>query len=361
MKSDDQNVLQKLWFFLSSETCTGLLVILLSAVVLVAIVVPQGQEALDIAVSSQATLLHTAAKWGITEIYRSAWVRALGVLFGANVFAMLFDTFLVHRNRTKASIELPSSSPLKAELTAKYPEKTMEYVRGALSSVFGLPEAEQIQDDRSLMLYHSAKDFHWRTIISHFGLAAVLLGVGLYSVSFDPTTVSPRAILKVTDPVSGSSGVFNLRAGESRKFFSYPDRYFVRSYKRAKDGLGPAVLIEKRRQNAQRGESFWVYLNAPEGFDRKHRQGQVDIKAMKLGRTPLPGVGLINSPVILLILGGIASILVGLRKSQESGGTVWVSFRKRTVVLAGRPKVTNDKRFKYDFDNCVSYLRENIE
>ena len=103
---------------------------------------------------------------------------------------------------------------------------------------------------------NSARDFHWRSIISHFGLAAVLLGVGLYSISFDPTTVSPRAILKVTDPISGSSGVFNLRAGESRKFFSYPDRYFVRSYKRTKDGLGPAVLIEKRRENAQR-ESFW--------------------------------------------------------------------------------------------------------
>ena len=353
--------MQRLWGFVSSEICTGLLVVLLSVVVLVAIIVPQGQEALDIAVSAQATALHTAAKWGFTEIYRSAWVRALGVLFVANVFAMLFDTFLTHRNRAKTPIEAPTSSPIQVELRAKFPEKTMEHVRGAFTSVFGLPELEQVKGNRSLILYNSARDFHWRSIISHFGLAGVLLGVGLYSISFDPTTVSPRAILKVTDPVSGSSGVFNLRAGESRKFFSYPDRYFVRSYKRTKDGLGPAVLIEKRRENAQRGESFWVYLNAPEGFDRKHRQGQVDIKAIKLGRTPLPGVGLINSPVILLILGGIASILIGLRRSQESGGTVWVSFQKRTLMLAGRPKMNGDRRFMRDFDLCVDYLRKNVE
>jgi len=361
VKTDSQNVMQRLWLFLGSESCTGLLVILLSLVVLVAIIVPQGQEALDIAVSSQASMLHTAARWGFTEIYRSAWVQALGVLFVANVFAMLFDTFLAQRHRVETSLEAPASSPLQAELRAKFPEKTMQHVRGAFSSVFGLPESEQIKDDQSLIVYHSARDFHWRSIISHFGLAAVLLGVGMYSVSFDPTTVSPRAILKVTDPISGSSGVFNLRAGESRKFFSYPDQYFVRSYKRAKDDLGPAVLIEKRRQKAERGESFWIYLNAPEGFDRRHRQGQVDIKAIKLGRTPLPGVGLINSPVILLILGGIASILVGLRRSRESGGTVWISFRKRTLKLAARPKVRGDRRFIQDFDLCVEYLRKNIE
>lgn len=352
---------EKIWCFLASERFTAFLVIALSLVVLISNIVPQGREAIDIAASAAATPLHEAARWGLTEIFSTSWIKALGVLFAANILAMTANNFLGREELSSVNLSPPKNLKLSTRLSPRFPEKATPQLRASLESLFGHPMAESMQKDKTIMVFDSNKGAMWSAMMSHLGLIAILLGIGLYTINFDENSVSPQAILEVTDPKSGSSGIFNLRAGETRQFFTYPDSYMVRNYKRTKDGLGPAILLERRRKDAKRGESFWVYQSAPEGFDRRHRNEQVSIKALKLGRTPLPGAGLINSPIVLLLLGGIASIFLGLRASKGAGGRIWVELEHRELQISGVPVYQADHQFETDFEHCIQHLEQTVE
>jgi hypothetical protein len=154
--------------------------------------------------------------------------------------------------------------------------------------------------------------------------------------------------------------VFNLRAGEQRNFFTFPDSYFVRLYKRTKNGLGPAILLERRRKDAKRGESFWIYQNAPPGFDQRHRKGQVIIEALELGMVPLPGQGLNNSPLVLLLLLGVALCFVGLSASRKAGGRIWIAFERRDLEIIGHPGRKGDALFTHEIEQCIEQIRAAI-
>src|SRR5262249_28970531 len=68
------------WLVLSSQRTTAVLVIALALFAALAALVPQGREALALARNEAASEIHRFAALGLTDVFESAWIRALGVL-----------------------------------------------------------------------------------------------------------------------------------------------------------------------------------------------------------------------------------------------------------------------------------------
>ena len=85
------------------------------------------------------------------------------------------------------------------------------------------------------------------------------------------------------------------------------------------------------------------------------------IEALELRLVPLPGVGLINSPIVLLLLLGVALCFVGLIASRQAGGRIWIEFERRQLQISGAPRKRNDPLFEREFEHCMTLVRASIE
>ena len=94
-------MVDKIWNAMSSLRTTALLAIVMALVAGTAAIVPQGWAALEFARVENATRMQTLAAWGLTDIFDSAWIRAVAALLVMNVVAgrdpQLFAHVLVAR------------------------------------------------------------------------------------------------------------------------------------------------------------------------------------------------------------------------------------------------------------------------
>ncbi len=328
------------WRVLSSRGLSALLGLLLASTAVVAAVVPQGTEALSIAREAHATELQQLAAWGLTRVYDSDWFRALMVLIGGNLAAVLVSAVM---SRRRAVVMAPPASPTVVhDVITPHPEHALELSRAVLSAYLGPPVAEVAEGARARLVFEVGRMAHLGPALAHAGLMLLVLGAGLYAAR--ETQGVPRAILDITHPQSHFSGRFDIVAGETFTFFQSPEKYVLRDYLPSRSGLGPAVRLERAAEGEPPRE-VWVYARAPQGFDGRHRAGDVAIQAVWLGLSPLPGRGLSGSALSGVMLGGMALVVLGLGASRRARGRVWTEVEGDRIVIAGVPEPGGDRAF----------------
>jgi hypothetical protein len=336
------------WRVLSSTRTTAVLALVFSLAAFVAAAVPQGKEALAIARDAAASDLHRLAAWGLTSVFTSPWFYAVAALLAGNLTAIgLARGFSAPRG--KISPEAPPSAALSRELTAAEPENAVEIVRSVLGSRLGAPRAEKVAGARVSMVFDPGGNEEAGTLAAHLGLMLLVLGAGLYAASSADEKGVPHAKLEITDSRTKTTGHFDMVAGEPFELFQYPARYILRDYLASREGLGPAVRIERTASQGPPSD-FWVYAQAPAGFDRRHRHDDVEIQAVWLGLSPLPGRGQAASPLGVLMAIGLALIVFGALRSQTSAGRVWVDLEGDRVRLQGQPYLPGDEGFAAAFE-----------
>lgn len=342
-------LVERLWLVLSSERTTSILVILLAGVVAITAFVPQGREALEIAESADAAALHQLAAWGLTELFTSQWIRALGVLLAANLVAVAITSALGGKGRELA--RAPDNAPLKAELTAALPERAVEALRENFRARLGAPAAEGVEGSRVTMMFETSPLGRVAPMLSHVGLMLLIVGAGVLSMPLPEGRSAVRAFLEVKDRSSGFVGTFDMMSGEQLQFFRFPAKYVVRDYVASKGGLGPAVRIERRGEGRGGVEDFWIYEKAPVGFDERHRGGEVAIRALDLGLAPLPGSGVTASPASVLLLAGLGLLLAGVLGARRPEGRIWLEADGDVVRIVGVPRTRDDRTFFVRFES----------
>jgi hypothetical protein len=156
-------------------------------------------------------------------------------------------------------------------------------------------------------------------------------------------------MLEVKDTSSGVIGYFDMAKAEPFEFFQWPSSYVIRSFDRDFKGLGPMLVMEQRPKDQQQGISFPIFKNAPPGFDGRHREGQVEIRALRMGFVPAPGAGLADSPLAALMLSGFALLILGAVMGQKARGRLWLEVEGRRVRLVGVPAFEGDADFDRQF------------
>lgn len=335
---------------LSSERTTAILVIALSVVAGLSIVIPQGREAMTLAVRPGATTIQRLAAWGLTDIFDSAWVRGLAVLLGANLLTVLFGA---RRARRRHEIPAPPAwAPFQATLAAARPECAVESLRDVFSRRFGAPEAERVDGSHVTMVFETSPRGRFAPLFVHFGLALLVAGAAWSSGPVADNHAIVRAVLEIKDSSTGTSGIFDMVSGEPVNLFRWPGRYELRDYAFSKDGLGPAVHIEHVIEQEKRSDDFWVYRDAPPTFDERHRRGEVSIRALRMGLVPMPGTGLTSSPAAVVMVAGIGLLAFGLFSSRHPEGLIWVEADGDVVRLTGVPRAREDRGFERDFERA---------
>ncbi|MCC7385411.1 MAG: cytochrome c biogenesis protein ResB [Deltaproteobacteria bacterium] len=349
------------WAIFASTRTTAFLAILFSLTAFVAAVIPQGQEAIDLARDIAGGSLHTLVAWGLTDIFLSPWFKALAALLGGNLLAIAVDMLFGQDKSGEISLEPPSQAPHEREIETRSPEIAPELVREVLSSRLGPPRVEAAQGARVLMVFDSGTSVALAPLFAHLGLMLLVLGAGLQAASFAGEKGLARARLAITDAQTRTTGHFDLVAGEVFQFFQYPARYVLRDYVPSREGLGPAVRLERIEQGQQGGMSFWIYAEAPAGFDQRHRQGEVLIESEWMGTSALPGRGPSGSPLGLLMLFGFGLVAFGALFSQRARGRVWVDAEGDRVRMLGVPHAVGDPDFAADFDRWSLSTRAALE
>ncbi|MBI2377611.1 MAG: hypothetical protein HYV07_26655 [Deltaproteobacteria bacterium] len=345
-----------LWRILSSERLAALLVISMSLATGIAAVVPQGDGAIELARDPGANTLHTLFALGLTDVFDSAWVKVIGSLLAGNIVMILV------RRRHEGGLGLtetpPSGAPLAAELRADKPEHAVEILREAFVSRVGLPRFETAKGPRVSLVFDSGAGASFAPLVTHLGLLVAVLAAGLEVSTVDPKDTAPAAILRVTDPTSGIAGHFNMVAGEPFQFFQFSARYILKDYVSNRGGLGPAVRVERTGQGAREASSIWIYAKAPEGFDQRHRGGEVHIEAESMGMRPVPGKGLTRKPTGALLLLGFALVAFGALRGQAASGRLWVVADGASVTIVGEPTVAGDRDFERRFEQWTLEAKE---
>jgi hypothetical protein len=352
--------IESAWLVLASERTTSLLVIALAAFVAITAFVPQGPEALELAREPGAAVMHRLAEWGLTDLFSSSWLYALGALLAANLLAMALSSLSARRREELAKI--PARAPLDAELSASEPEHAPGTLRDLFRAGFGMPVREEVDGSRVTMVFETSRAGRLAPMATHLGLIVLVLGAGLVGRPLDAARAIGRARLEVKDTSSGKIGVFDMVAGESFQFFRWPSRYTLRGYVPAFEGMGPAVRIS-RVDPEQRSEDFWVFQRAPEGFDERHRKGEVAIRARSMGLHAPPGLGMSSSPGAILLLAGFGMLVFGAFAGRRPEGRLWVEADGDRVRVAGVPRMRDDRAFGKLFDRwrllATSVLVEN--
>ena len=258
------------WRSLASERTTALLVVVLAAGAALASIVPQGSDAIDAARSPYATQLHQLAAWGLTDVFRSAWVMALGALLAGNLAARVIGAFGADPSRVPAAP--PPEPPLERTIVPRYPESTVETLRALFVARLGAPRAERFEGSRTSMAFE-LRGARAGPIVTHAGIIVLLVAAGLHAAAPTGQSTVPRGVLDVTHAKTRATGTFDMVAGQPIRFFTFDAVYSIVGYDRARKGLGPALQMERREGNQRVGESFWVYRDAPPGFDGRHRGG----------------------------------------------------------------------------------------
>ena len=341
----------RLWLVVSSLRTTALLVIVLTGVALVSAIIPQGRDAVMLLNLEHTELLQSLAAWGLTDIFSSAWVRALCVLIGGNVVAVMMRLGFRGRGSGLELAAPPSRAPHEADLTAAEPEAAVEVLRESFREVLGsAPADERVDGARVSMAFDANPRASLAPLFLHFGLIGLVVGAMMDAEPPPREESVVRALLAVQDSSTGTVGTFDMVESESRQFFRWRGRYFLGNYLPSRKGLGPAVQIVRLDDDRRQRDEFWVYLNAPPGFDKRHRAGNVSIDALQMGLAPAPGAGLSSSTAGLVLLAGFGLLLAGAFSGTRADGRLWVDVEGDRVRLSGVPAVAHDAAFARAFD-----------
>jgi hypothetical protein len=362
VKEQPKNPLEQVWLAISSLRTTAILAIVLALLAGVAAMVPQGWAAVELARLAHATQIQEMVRWGLTEVFDSAWIRAVGVLLLVNVAAVVYRSRMTDR-ADDVVLDPPRSAPHAEHLTAPMPERAVETLRETFRSLMRAPPtAEKVEGSRVVMMFETAKRAELAPLLAHLGLVLLVIGAGL-SVKPPPRSKSvASAVLAVTDSRTGTVGTFDMVSGEVFQFFQWRPRYVIRDYVIDKNGLGPAIRMEQSFPDQEnRTVDFWVYQNAPKGFDARHRKDVVAIEAVRLGITALPGNGLASQPASFLLIFGLGLLCFGALAGSRARGRVWLEADGDAVRIVGVPEHAGDPSFERGFARWSLMARATLE
>jgi hypothetical protein len=343
-----RSILVDAWLVLSSQRTTAVLVIVLATFAGATAFLPQGRDALALAARPDATAVHQLAALGLLDVFSSPWVGALGALLAANMVAVLIRQ--LGAKRARALTRPPEGAPYRVELSAPIPERAVEVLREAFRIRLGAPERESVEGSKVTMLFDTSPRGKIAPMLAHVGLVVLIVGAGLLSEPPPENKSIVRAQLEVTSSETGTVGIFDMVSGEPFSFFQFPTSYLLQGYLPQKDGLGPAIRFERSlKQSPRQVEDFWIYKNAPPEFDKRHRRGEVYIRALKMGLVALPGGGLASSPAAILMVLGLSMLLLGAVASRNPEGQLWVEADGDRVRITGVPKALDDQSFEDRF------------
>lgn len=332
---------------LASHQLFAFLVILVGAATLLTVVIPQGAEALEMAKSPAATRLHELIGWGLSDVYASPWMRALLAL-AAGSFVLVASRYWNGELRG-LPVEPPKRALHEQALEAKEPEHALESLRAVYLRRFGAPAAQKVEGSRVVLAFDVGRGSQSAPLLSHLGLLVMVLGAGWYASESSKELGLVRAELEVRDSKGGVTGYFDMAKGESFQFFQWPSTYVIKGFERDFKGLGPMLIMEQRAKDQPQGITFPIFKNAPPGFDARHRDGQVQIRALRMGYVPAPGLGLATSPFGAVMLLGLALLFVGAMLGQRARGRLWLEVDGERVRLAGVPALKGDPDFGRQF------------
>lgn len=362
MTASERSPLTGVWLAVSSVRTTALLAILLALFAGVAALVPQGWPAIELARLEHAEIIQKLAAWGLTNVFDSPWIRALGVILLVNVAAVVARSRMSKR-LDQELVTPPRGAPFQEELKAPLPERAVEALRESFRAALSTaPVAEQIEGSRVTMVFDTSQRSEIAPLMAHLGLVLLVVGAGL-SVHPPPRQQAVvHAVLDVRDSRTGTVGHFDMVSGEPFQFFQWRAHYTVRDYVVDKDGLGPAIRMEQRfTDSKEQPMDFWVYQNAPADFDRRHRQDVVSIEARRMGIVPLPGSGLASRPSSFLLIAGLGLIVFGALAGNRPRGRLWLEANGDEVRLTGVPHHAGDKSFQGGFTRWSLLARAALE
>lgn len=362
MTAAKRSPLVLVWLALSSVRTTALLAILLALFAGIAAVVPQGWPAIEIARLEHAESIQKLAAWGLTNVFESPWIRALGAILLVNIASVVARSRM-SRPPEQQLLTPPRGAPFQQELKAPLPERAVEALRETFRAALSTaPVAEQIEGGRVTMVFDTSRRADVAPLMAHLGLVLLVVGAGL-SVHPPPRKQAVvQAILDVRDSRTGTIGHFDMVSGEPFQFFQWRAQYAVRDYVVDKDGLGPAIRMEQMFMDSEeRPMEFWVYQNAPPGFDRRHRQDVVAIEARRMGIVPLPGAGLASRPSSFLLIAGLGLLVFGALAGNRPRGRLWLETNGDEVRLTGVPHYAGDRGFEGGFNRWSLLARAALE
>ena len=72
-----------------------------------------------------------------------------------------------------------------------------------------------------------------------------------------------------------------------------------------------------------------------------------------MGRSPVPGSGLADSPESALLILGVASLMMGLIGALSSRGRIWIEANGRTVRIVAVPQREGAREFSQRYERLV--------
>ncbi|MBX2813352.1 MAG: cytochrome c biogenesis protein ResB [Myxococcales bacterium] len=348
--------MDRLWKGFSSYATTAIFGMLLSVLVAVSAFVPQGWQAVQLAGLEHTETIRELYAWGLTDIATSYWLYGLGCLILGNLVAVGIRAISTERQRSAVEVDV-KRAPHHVTLETPQPERAVEGVRNLLASTLGRPVRESVQGARVTLAFDTAPQAFLSPLLTHAGLVALLVGAVLANRPAPPQYSVARAKLEVRDSQTGRVGRFDLATQEVRQFFRWPASYSIVNYSPDRDGLGPAINMQRVDQQARRMDSFWIFLHAPAGFDARHRKGEVSIAATEMGMVPRPGAGMASRVESLLLLVGLGLLGIGVRELGRPAGELVVKTDGRYIELFGLPTQSNDGRFSSAFERWTLLTR----
>jgi hypothetical protein len=288
---------------LASDAARLLALCALAATVVVAASLPQGWAADSYLRAPYPGPLKDWAAWGLTNLADQPLFWALVTLFVGTAALSALRGAGPRRDRDAAP-----HHALKAH--AARPEDAPETVAAALRAHLGEPDRAE-WDGRQTRLTYRLGPRPGDGLRTALGLAVVFVA-GVYVLQPPPEerTVA-RAWLGVEEVGSGLHGTFDIVQGEEFTFFQSPDVYVLRGYVADRMGLGPALRFQWSDPQGERFGSFWLYENAPAGFDRRHRQASIALDVLRARQEPVPGAGATSRPASWGLILGLGLLMVG--------------------------------------------------
>lgn len=351
-----RSLLQRLWLICSGAPAAALLSGLGALALAIAARFPQGEEARVWLSAGRDPSLEWAAAWGLTDLSASPIAWALGLLLGLNLLALIARAALDRWTPPPAG-----SATEDARLTAEAPEWAVEQVEAAL----GAPQQESVEGAKVSLFYARGGVARWAAPIAQAGVILCLLG-GVWALS--PPGADGRLARLEVDVIhrqSGASSRFELREGERTQLFQADHRYTLLGFLPNRQGLGPASLIQEQtlgedeQITAQR--RFWLYADAPAGFDQRHRVDVLSLRPVEMGWAARPGAGLGASLAGVWMSLGFGLMLAGWAAASARPAWIWVAIDGAEVHLRGASVFEDDPSFALSFARLSQSLRSNLE
>lgn len=287
---------------IASAWTRSLALIALAAAVLTAARVPQGWLAHEVLRGPHPGPLVRWAEWGLTELPEQPLFWALLLLFVSSGVLGALRTARSNDEEAMASRVLTARSAR--------PESAPESMAAALRPHLGEPEHADWDGTKTRLTYVLGPG-PGDAVRSYLGLAIVFV-TGVYVLQPPPPnrTVA-RAWLAAEEVRTGNRGVFDLVEGEEFSFFQSSDVYVLRGYASDRLGLGPALQFQWGEPGGQPFGAFWVYENAPPGFDQRHRRAAVGFDVLRAEVQPVPGAGPTARPASWGLILGAGLLMMG--------------------------------------------------